>query len=146
MDHELHSAAFVEEALGNDGVHAGHCAQNGPPGHNIFNGLFCARIIEAALPLEPLDGVENFGGFLVDEPLIYKTRHSVGSEIADGLPQLTDLLREFFGASWGLAQPEGNGGWRAVGIFHQDASGAFHAADAPAHVSQQDNSSREAFN
>ena len=57
VDHELHAAAFVEEALRHDFGHRGHCAQRGATRLNVFHGLFGAAAIEPALPLQELGRV-----------------------------------------------------------------------------------------
>jgi len=56
VDDELHSAAFVEEPLGDDGLLAGHCAEDFAPLDNVFGQLFGAGVIERAFLLQPGDG------------------------------------------------------------------------------------------
>src|SRR5258706_13870034 len=65
MDHELHAAAFVEEALGDDGRLRGNCSQRRAAGHDVFHGLLGARIVEAAFDFEPVCCRENACGGLL---------------------------------------------------------------------------------
>ena len=61
VDDELHAAAFVEEAFGDDGLLGGNVAEHGASGDDVFDGLFGAGIVEAAFVFEPGDGILNFG-------------------------------------------------------------------------------------
>jgi hypothetical protein len=56
VDHKLHAAAFVEEALGHDSMDGGHGAQGGAAGQDVVDCLFGAEPVEAALALEEIDG------------------------------------------------------------------------------------------
>ena len=42
MDNQLHAAAFVKKALGDNGIGGGDSAQHCSSGHNVFNGLLRA--------------------------------------------------------------------------------------------------------
>ncbi len=56
MDDELHAAALIEEALGDDGGLRGHGAEHGAAHDDVFDGLFGAGAIESAMFNEPRDG------------------------------------------------------------------------------------------
>src|SRR5271169_6784784 len=64
MDDELHAAAFVEETLGDDRALRRNGSQQRAASHDVFNSLFGARIIEAALEFEPVHRGSNTGGSL----------------------------------------------------------------------------------
>jgi len=64
VDDELHPAAFVEEALGNDGLLGRNFAQNGAAGDDVFDELLSGRIVEAAFLFQPCDGALHFGAGL----------------------------------------------------------------------------------
>src|SRR5208282_282769 len=49
VNHQLHSAAFIEEALRNHGSLCRHRTQHSPPLQNVFNRLLRARVIQPAL-------------------------------------------------------------------------------------------------
>ena len=51
MQDQLHAAALIEEALGDDGVQRGHRAQHGAARHDVADHLFRARVVDAALLL-----------------------------------------------------------------------------------------------
>src|SRR5882724_2783128 len=61
MHDQLHAAAFIKKALGDDDVRGGDSAQHGPASHNVFNGLFRAGIVQPTFALEPFDSVQDFG-------------------------------------------------------------------------------------
>src|SRR5579864_994499 len=102
MHNQLHAAAFIKEALGDDGISRGDSAQHGASGHNVFNGLLRAGIVQSALAFEPLHGIQNFRRLLVDE-----AGNGVGSEIADLLPH-SAICRESSSVRPG-ASPSQNG-------------------------------------
>ncbi len=54
MDHQLHAAAFIEEALGNDRALGGDIAENGAAFENVLNGLVGGGFVETALLLKPI--------------------------------------------------------------------------------------------
>ena len=62
----------------------------------------------------------------------------VGRAGGDLLAQFADAVGEDGGALRGFAEPEGQAGRRAVGVFDEDAAGGFDALDAPAGVAEQD--------
>ena len=69
MDDELHATAFIEEALGDDGLLSGNFAQHGAAGDHVFDDLLRAGVIEAALLFQPGDGVLDLGtGFQSAQP------------------------------------------------------------------------------
>ena len=45
MDYQLHAAAFIKKALGDDAILTGDRAQHRAPGHNVFHNLLGAGII-----------------------------------------------------------------------------------------------------
>ncbi len=56
----------------------------------------------------------------------------------DLFAEVADAVGEDGGALRGFAEPEGQRGRRAVGVFDEDAAGGFDALDAPAGVAEQD--------
>src|SRR5216684_7344029 len=54
------------------------------------------------------------------------------------------MLREFVGTRRSFAAPEGDGGRRALRVFHEDAAG-LHAANAPGGIAEEDDVACEAF-
>ena len=50
----MHAAAFVEEALGNDGGLRGNRSQHGSATDDVLHGLLRAGIIQAAFKFEPV--------------------------------------------------------------------------------------------
>ena len=61
VNDELHPAAFVEEALGDDGLLRRHFAQHGAAGDDVLDELLRAGIVEPAFVLQPRDRVLHFG-------------------------------------------------------------------------------------
>src|SRR5208283_5306990 len=61
VNDELHPAAFVKEALSDDGLLRRHFAQHSAAGDNVFDQLLRRRIIEAGLVLQPGDGALHLG-------------------------------------------------------------------------------------
>src|SRR5258706_10969901 len=101
MDHELHAAAFVEEALGDDGRLRGNCSQQRAAGHDVFHGLLGARIVEAAFDFEPVCcGKNACGGFFVG------SRRGSREKRADLLCESRDVRGELIRARWRFATPE----------------------------------------
>ena len=49
MDHKLHAAALVEEALGDNRLLGWNRSENCAAGNHVFHDLFSARVVEAAL-------------------------------------------------------------------------------------------------
>ena len=85
VDDQLHAAAFVEEALGDDQVLRGHRAQHGAARQRVIDGLLGAGFVEAALALEPGDRRAAACG---------DSRRCRQIELADLLAQLGQLLRK----------------------------------------------------
>src|SRR5260370_21008891 len=54
------------------------------------------------------------------------------------------MLREFVGTRRSFAAPEGDGGRRALRVFHEHAAG-LHAANAPGGIAEEDDVACEAF-
>ena len=48
VNHELHAAAFVEEALGDNRLLGWNRSENCAAGNDVFHDLFGARVVEAA--------------------------------------------------------------------------------------------------
>src|SRR5271167_908650 len=61
MNHELHSAAFVEKALGNNRGLARHFAEHRAARNDILDELLRPRGIESAFLLQPVHCSRNFG-------------------------------------------------------------------------------------
>ena len=61
VDDELHAAAFVEEALGDDASWVGTSVEHRAAGDDVLDQLFRAGIVEPAFVLQPRDGVLHFG-------------------------------------------------------------------------------------
>ncbi len=59
VDHQLHAAAFIEEALGDDGVLRRHGAQDSAALQDVFDSLLGAGVVEAAFFFQPGDGFGN---------------------------------------------------------------------------------------
>ncbi len=60
MDHKLHTAAFVEESLGDHGLLSGHRAKNCAARDDVFDRLLGACVIEAAFDLQPANSGDDF--------------------------------------------------------------------------------------
>src|ERR1700739_367946 len=61
VDDKLHSAAFVEEALGDYFFLGRNRAQHSAAGDNVLHKLFRAGAVERAFPLKPLRGSSCLG-------------------------------------------------------------------------------------
>src|SRR5690348_7527816 len=57
VDDELHAAAFVEEALGDDRCLRGDRTEQRAAGQNVFDGLFGAGVVQSAFVLQPAHGL-----------------------------------------------------------------------------------------
>ena len=133
MDNQLHPAAFVEEALGDDRVLRGDIPQYRAALQDVFDRLLGGGIVESAFLLKPPDGFRN-RGLAGRNP----DGRSVTQAIADFFAQAGYMRRKLLSARRSLAAPEGNTGRSAVSIFHQHAPRlALHATDAPRGVAQQ---------
>ncbi len=133
VEDELHAAAFVEEALGDDGGLGGYGAEDGAAGDDVGDELLGAAGAEAALFHQPCSRGGNFrvGGGDVAGRDVWRARGDVLAEFGYSAGEDCGALR-------GFALPEGQAGRRAVGVFDQDAAGGFDALDAPAGVAEQD--------
>ena len=130
---ELLAAAFVEEALGDDGGLGGNGAEDRAAGDDIRDQLARGGGADAALVLsQPCR--RRLRGELGETEL----GGDVGGAGGDLLAEFGDAVGEDGRALGGLAEPEGHGGRRAVGVFDQDAAGGFDALDAPAGVAELD--------
>ena len=61
VNDQLHAAAFVEEALGDDGLLGGDVAQDGAASDDVFDELLGGGSVEAAIVVQPGDGSLDFG-------------------------------------------------------------------------------------
>src|ERR1700683_3376285 len=59
MNHQLHSAALVEKALGDNRSLRRKCAQHGAAFDDILCGLLGAGAVHAAFDFEPSDGCDS---------------------------------------------------------------------------------------
>src|SRR5215470_1215596 len=141
MNHKLHASAFVEEALGNDGLLRRHGAEHGTTLQDIFDRLLGGGVVHAALLLEPADGGGDFWAVWGDV-----NWRCIAEQIADLLAKFGHVGREFFGARGGFATPERHAGRSAVRVLHEHAAGIrFHAADHPRRVAEQHDVALHAF-
>ena len=118
MNDQLHAAAFVEEALGND-----RCPASAPrPARRGLAGCIQPparrRSRRARIPASARRRRRRLSGLFCDTP----TGRRIGEQIADLLAQFGDMARELLGARRRFAAPEGNAGRRAVRILHQHAA------------------------
>ena len=105
VDHQLHAATFVEEALRHHTGVGRHRAERVASALSVGDGLLPAQAIEPAFIGNDAGG-GDFGA---------QCRH---------------FVRQFARASGRFSAPERNGRRRAMGIFHADAP-LLYAADAP---------------
>ena len=64
VNDELHAAAFVEKALGDDGGLRRNRSEQGAARDDVFDGLLGAGLIEAAFEFEPVHGGSDAFGRL----------------------------------------------------------------------------------
>src|SRR6185436_11639230 len=100
VQHELHAARLVEEALEDERLLRRHDTQRGPAFEEIAGGLFRAAATESRLSFE-----KRGGGIPIE----------IGTEIRDG-------ARELVAASRCLTEPERDRRRRAMRIAHTNAS------------------------
>src|SRR5579864_753906 len=114
VNHQLHSAAFVEEPFRDDRCLRRNHPENGPAGNNVLDSLLRAGSIESAFIFEPTKRrtgcVEIAERRAIDDAF----RH-----VRNLLAQLGYLLRKLSGARWSFSAPEGNVRSRAMRIFHK---------------------------
>ena len=115
VDHELHAAGLVEEALDDQPPPRGQRAQSGPGRGEVRHDGLGGNIGDAA-PLG--DGGAGGVGVTGDE------------ELLDQTAQVADLVAQLRGAGGSLAQPERHRGRRALGVDHPHDAG-LDAPDAP---------------
>ena len=152
VEDELHAAALVEEALGDDGGFGGDGAEHGAAGDDVGDELEGAAGADAGFGLEPEEGVRELpcGSIPGLRSETWGTRVCGWVECV-GLPGVTsevraeissrriaDAVREDAGALRGFSLPEGDAGRGAVGVFNQDAAGGLNLLNAPAGVSEED--------
>src|SRR5258708_28007564 len=109
MQDQLHAAAFVEKPLGDHGVLRGDHPERALSGAHIFGGLFGAPLVETAIGFEHRDCITRIRGLFA---------------------KLRDFERQLARAARRLAQPERNGGSRAVGVLHPNTA-RFDPPDLP---------------
>src|SRR6202034_2657072 len=90
VNHQLHSAAFVEETLGDDRCLGRNCAEHGAARDDVFDRLLSAGWIESAFLLEPANRVSGCGSITNRRAIDYICRH-----VGDFLTKVGYLLREF---------------------------------------------------
>src|SRR5437899_4476307 len=103
MENQLHPAALVEEAFGDDGVNGREGTQRGVAFADVLGRLFGAAAIQTTFGRQP--------------------RHSLLAAGRDFLAEFRYFLRELDGATRRFAAPEGDPGRRAVRILHTHSSG-----------------------
>jgi hypothetical protein len=149
VDDELHAAAFVEEALGDDAALGGDGSEDGAAVADV-GGELAQRVgsmpasAKAPLPTSAkgweIWGTAGVSGFpltasslgvpgvrKIDMGRCIRFRYCVDTScrcIADELAEFADVGGELEGAGGGFAAPEGDVGRLAVGVFDEDASGA----------------------
>ena len=113
VDDELHPSRVIEEAFEDHVGIGGDDTEAVARGANVVDHLAGAVLDKAALLLEA--GGEGFG---------------IVEAVCDLAAEAACFLGELNGAAGGFAQPEGDGGGRAVGIDHTDGA-LLDAADTP---------------
>ena len=128
VNHELHAPGLIEEALQNHRLHGRHRAERPRPRHQVLHDLTAGRLRDhPAVTRQPLD-----------------RRLGVGGARFDLFPQLGDSRRELDAASRRLADPEGDRGRLAVGVFHSHSS-RLDPEDAPGCVAELEDVARQAL-
>ncbi len=133
VNDQLHAAAFVEEALGDDRLLRRHRAQHSAALQDVFDRLLRAGIVEAALVLEPTHGGGHFRMVLrdADRGTCRPRRSLTCWRSSPRAPRVLRCARE-------LRRARREHGRRAVRILHQHASRTdFHAPNPPGRVAQQ---------
>src|SRR5512143_4193596 len=102
MDHELHAARFVEEALQDQRLARRQRAEATICRIEISHDLFGCSVVEAEIVDGPFERARNI-------PLI-----EAALELAT---EARNRLGQLFGSRWGLAEPERNGRRCALGIL-----------------------------
>src|ERR1700687_2973616 len=139
VDHELHTPAFIEEALGNDRRLRGDGAQDRTTRHHVFDCLLGSCVVESAFELEPGNCSDGVCG-----QLSVGIRSTTRNERTNLLSQLRDVCRECVGRCSCSAAPERTGRWRSLRVLYQDAARRY-APDPPGSVSQQHDVASYAF-
>ena len=121
VDDQLLAAGFVEEALEDDIGVGGHDAERVLGRAEVFEQLLGGGGAHSAAALEL--GVRRFQ--------VVELGGDVAAQLADG-------GGEFDAAAGRFAEPEGDGGRRAVGVFDADDAFAFDAANAPGGGAEQE--------
>ncbi len=151
VENELLSAAFVEEALGDERRFGGNGSEDGATVDDVGDELESGGVVEEALALEEGDGV---GDFVVLRSiglrcawiprLRSETRgtqicgcHAAGA-LVDLAAEVAYAVAEDRGALGGFAFPEGDAGWGSVGVLYEDLAGGVDALDAPTRVAEED--------
>ena len=134
VNDELHAAAFVEEALGDDRLLRRHGAQHGAALQDVFDRLLGAGIVQAALVLEPTHGrAATFGlcGVMPTAGVSPSRSLTCWRKLAT----CCDSSAVRAGAS---PRQKGTLGGAPCASSHQHAARAhFHAPDPPRRVAQQ---------
>ena len=133
VEDELHAAAVVEEAFGDDGVFGGYGAEDGTTCDDVGDELAGAGGTDAAGFREPVDGCGDLGLGWRD-----KSGRDIGSESRDLFAEFAYAVGEDGGALGGFAFPEGDVGRCSMGVFDEDAPSGFDPLDAPTGVAKED--------
>ena len=114
VDHQLHSAALIKESLRDNRLLRRHRAQHHPPLQDVLNRLLGARIIQPAFFLQPRHCYRDFRLSRRESHRRRPRQH-----LADHLPQLSHMLRQFLSPRRSLPAPEWHARRRSVRIVHQ---------------------------
>src|SRR5882672_11200158 len=131
VNHQLHSAALVEETFRDNRCLCGNRSQDRPAGNDVLYGLLRAGPIESAFLFEPTKSRSGCAKVPERRAIDDGFRH-----VGDLLAQLGYLLRKLAGAGGGFSAPERNVRSRAMRIFHKDAP-RLHTTDPPGAVSKE---------
>ena len=135
VEDELLAAAFVEEALGDDGGLGGDGAEDGAAGDDVGDELQGGGVRRRSTLLSQasagvgLRGAVRRGSRISVEMSGHRSRRSevagrdVAGAVVDLGAEVADAVAEDGGALRGFAFPEGDAGRRAVGVFDEDLAG-----------------------
>src|SRR6516162_2971329 len=106
MDHELHSAGFIEEALEDEGILLRQATQRAIRGSQILDQLLGRRAGKSKILHQPPQ--RAFALRIEVEALL------------NLCPQARDGTGKLVASPWCLAEPERYGGWGTASVFHAD--------------------------
>ena len=116
VNHQLHAAAFVEKALGDDGRLRGHGAQHGAACRQCIRWPARRRRGPGRIRLSANLRPRQLAANCADRREGARPSGSAANVFA----HVSNLRRKFIGARGSFAAPERNVGRRALRIFHQD--------------------------